>query len=74
MIDYDLRFSFSWVKTKLGHGVLSSLDFMDIDVEIYGCRVAKGSLKPGDHIYSWRTAYIYAHHGLPPLLVFICLK
>ncbi|XP_050382402.1 protein LEAD-SENSITIVE 1 [Argentina anserina] len=27
-------------------------------------RVAKGSLKPGDHIYSWRTAYIYAHHGI----------
>ncbi|KAM1735605.1 hypothetical protein ACFX12_014059 [Malus domestica] len=25
-------------------------------------RVDKGSLKPGDHIYSWRTAYIYAHH------------
>lgn len=21
-------------------------------------------LKPGDHIYSWRTAYIYAHHGI----------
>lgn len=27
-------------------------------------RVDKGSLKPGDHIYSWRTAYIYAHHGI----------
>ncbi|XP_024031038.1 uncharacterized protein LOC21394024 [Morus notabilis] len=27
-------------------------------------RVAKESLKPGDHIYSWRTAYIYAHHGI----------
>jgi len=21
-------------------------------------------LKPGDHIYSWRQAYVYAHHGL----------
>ncbi|XP_031280680.1 uncharacterized protein LOC116139150 [Pistacia vera] len=21
-------------------------------------------LKPGDHIYSWRQAYIYAHHGI----------
>ncbi|XP_031275752.1 uncharacterized protein LOC116134220, partial [Pistacia vera] len=28
------------------------------------CRVDKESLKPGDHIYSWRTAYIYAHHGI----------
>ncbi|XP_031384234.1 uncharacterized protein LOC116198059 [Punica granatum] len=27
-------------------------------------RVARESLKPGDHIYSWRTAYIYAHHGI----------
>ncbi|URE31237.1 hypothetical protein MUK42_03456 [Musa troglodytarum] len=27
-------------------------------------RIGKESLKPGDHIYSWRTAYIYAHHGL----------
>jgi hypothetical protein len=27
-------------------------------------RVARDSLKPGDHIYSWRTAYIYAHHGI----------
>ncbi|KAJ7971676.1 NC domain-containing protein-related [Quillaja saponaria] len=27
-------------------------------------RVKRESLKPGDHIYSWRTAYIYAHHGI----------
>lgn len=27
-------------------------------------RVQRDSLKPGDHIYSWRTAYIYAHHGI----------
>jgi len=27
-------------------------------------RVERGSLKPGDHIYSWRNAYIYAHHGI----------
>ncbi|KAG8374041.1 hypothetical protein BUALT_Bualt11G0089700 [Buddleja alternifolia] len=25
-------------------------------------RVNRSSLKPGDHIYSWRTAYIYSHH------------
>ncbi|CAK9322980.1 unnamed protein product [Citrullus colocynthis] len=27
-------------------------------------RVNREWLKPGDHIYSWRTAYIYAHHGI----------
>ncbi|KAG8374044.1 hypothetical protein BUALT_Bualt11G0090000 [Buddleja alternifolia] len=27
-------------------------------------RVNRSSLKPGDHIYSWRTAYIYSHHDL----------
>lgn len=27
-------------------------------------RIERDSLKPGDHIYSWRNAYIYAHHGI----------
>ncbi|KAL3642744.1 importin subunit beta-3 [Castilleja foliolosa] len=27
-------------------------------------RVDRSSLKPGDHIYSWHTAYVYAHHGI----------
>uniref|UniRef100_A0A1D1XW05 Lecithin retinol acyltransferase n=1 Tax=Anthurium amnicola TaxID=1678845 RepID=A0A1D1XW05_9ARAE len=27
-------------------------------------RIGRESLKLGDHIYSWRTAYIYAHHGI----------
>ncbi|KMZ70670.1 NC domain-containing protein-related [Zostera marina] len=27
-------------------------------------RIGKDKLKPGDHIYSWRTAYVYAHHGI----------
>ncbi|CAK9180768.1 unnamed protein product [Ilex paraguariensis] len=27
-------------------------------------RVDRDSLKPGDHIYSWRSVYIYAHHGI----------
>lgn len=26
--------------------------------------IERDDLKPGDHIYSWRTAYIYAHHGI----------
>ncbi|GKV00274.1 hypothetical protein SLEP1_g12991 [Rubroshorea leprosula] len=26
--------------------------------------ISRAELKPGDHIYSWRTSYIYAHHGI----------
>eukprot|EP00850_Spirogloea_muscicola_P000268 SM000001S04670 [mRNA] locus=s1:1666607:1668012:+ [translate_table: standard] len=27
-------------------------------------RVAEADLAPGDHIYSWRRGYLYAHHGI----------
>ncbi|XP_062231489.1 protein LEAD-SENSITIVE 1-like [Phragmites australis] len=27
-------------------------------------RIRKESLKAGDHIYSWRAAWVYAHHGI----------
>ncbi|KAM0030194.1 putative LRAT domain-containing protein [Helianthus debilis subsp. tardiflorus] len=27
-------------------------------------RVDRDELKPGDHIYTWRTAFTYAHHGI----------
>ncbi|PKA52677.1 hypothetical protein AXF42_Ash001658 [Apostasia shenzhenica] len=27
-------------------------------------RIQRDDLKPGDHVYSWRTAYLYAHHGV----------
>ncbi|CAM8941707.1 unnamed protein product [Rhodiola kirilowii] len=27
-------------------------------------KVERDLIKPGDHIYSWRSAYIYAHHGI----------
>ncbi|GKV20344.1 hypothetical protein SLEP1_g30483 [Rubroshorea leprosula] len=27
-------------------------------------KISREQLKPGDHIYSWRRAYIYAHHGI----------
>ncbi|XP_031474171.1 protein LEAD-SENSITIVE 1 [Nymphaea colorata] len=27
-------------------------------------RIDREVLKPGDHIYSWRKAYVYAHHGI----------
>ena len=26
-------------------------------------RVERSELKPGDHIYTWRAAYSYSHHG-----------
>ncbi|KAL4578313.1 hypothetical protein LXL04_014434 [Taraxacum kok-saghyz] len=31
---------------------------------LFSNRLDRESLKPGDHIYSWRAAYIYAHHGI----------
>jgi hypothetical protein len=27
-------------------------------------KIDREVLKPGDHIYSWRNAYLYGHHGL----------
>ncbi|KAI4967023.1 hypothetical protein ZWY2020_034436 [Hordeum vulgare] len=27
-------------------------------------RVERSELKPGDHIYTWRAAYSYSHHGI----------
>ncbi|XP_027933590.1 uncharacterized protein LOC114189081 [Vigna unguiculata] len=27
-------------------------------------KIHRVQLKPGDHIYTWRQAYIYAHHGI----------
>ncbi|KAB2611962.1 hypothetical protein D8674_019994 [Pyrus ussuriensis x Pyrus communis] len=27
-------------------------------------KIQRDLLKPGDHIYSWRHAYLYAHHGI----------
>ncbi|KAK3200253.1 hypothetical protein Dsin_023668, partial [Dipteronia sinensis] len=27
-------------------------------------KIDRQELKPGDHIYCWRTAFIYAHHGI----------
>lgn len=26
-------------------------------------KIQRDQLRPGDHIYSWRHAYLYAHHG-----------
>ncbi|KAJ3681511.1 hypothetical protein LUZ60_016000 [Juncus effusus] len=33
-------------------------------VGVLSNKIGKDELKPGDHIYSWRSAYIYAHHGI----------
>ncbi|EPS62845.1 hypothetical protein M569_11945, partial [Genlisea aurea] len=27
-------------------------------------RIGRDELKPGDHIYSWRNSYLFAHHGI----------
>ena len=32
-------------------------------------QISRDELKPGDHIYSWRRAYIYSHHGSIPSLL-----
>ncbi|KAK7392686.1 hypothetical protein VNO78_21130 [Psophocarpus tetragonolobus] len=44
----------------IGKGKRTTVTFMGL----LSNRVTRESLKPGDHIYSWRTAYIYAHHGI----------
>eukprot|EP00249_Psilotum_nudum_P002485 c15553_g2_i1 orf=2-439(-) len=31
---------------------------------LFSNRIDRKDLKPGDHIYSWRVAYAYAHHGI----------
>ncbi|KAI9073123.1 hypothetical protein K1719_044900 [Acacia pycnantha] len=31
---------------------------------LFSNRIDREELKPGDHIYSWREAHIYAHHGI----------
>lgn len=31
---------------------------------LFSHKITRDDLKPGDHIYSWRNAYIYSHHGI----------
>ncbi|KAK1295318.1 hypothetical protein QJS10_CPA16g01827 [Acorus calamus] len=31
---------------------------------VFSNKIGREELKPGDHIYSWRIAYIYSHHGI----------
>ncbi|KAL9233038.1 hypothetical protein vseg_008081 [Gypsophila vaccaria] len=31
---------------------------------VFSNKITRDELKQGDHIYSWRTAYIYSHHGI----------
>nr|XP_043631279.1 protein LEAD-SENSITIVE 1-like [Erigeron canadensis] len=32
--------------------------------QILSNKIDISQIKPGDHIYSWRTAWLYAHHGI----------
>ncbi|KAF3433993.1 hypothetical protein FNV43_RR25096 [Rhamnella rubrinervis] len=31
---------------------------------VLSSRIQRKQLRIGDHIYTWRRAYIYAHHGI----------
>ncbi|KNA08834.1 hypothetical protein SOVF_159220 [Spinacia oleracea] len=31
---------------------------------VFSNKISKDTLKQGDHIYSWRNAYLYSHHGI----------
>ncbi|KAG2238813.1 hypothetical protein Bca52824_091984 [Brassica carinata] len=31
---------------------------------LFSNNISRDNLKPGDHIYAWRNAYIYSHHGI----------
>ncbi|KAG2333808.1 hypothetical protein Bca52824_004988 [Brassica carinata] len=33
-------------------------------IGLFSNKISKDDLKPGDHIYSWRRAYIYSHQGI----------
>ncbi|GER37040.1 NC domain-containing family protein [Striga asiatica] len=33
-------------------------------VGVLSNKIGRDELKPGDHIYSWRYSYLYAHHGI----------
>lgn len=35
----------------------------DLRMGVLSNKIERDELKPGDHIYSWRAAYVYAHHG-----------
>ncbi|KAF8097935.1 hypothetical protein N665_0279s0064 [Sinapis alba] len=31
---------------------------------LFSKKISRDDLKPGDHVYAWRNAYIYSHHGI----------
>ncbi|VVB14723.1 unnamed protein product [Arabis nemorensis] len=37
--------------------------FLD-KIGLFSNQISRDDLKAGDHIYSWRTAFVYAHHGI----------
>lgn len=61
--------AFSFVFSSL-YGMVLITVFAFVNVCGFGgFRIDRGRLKAGDHIYSWRTAYVYAHHGAYFLLL-----
>lgn len=62
--------AFSFFSSSL-YGMVLNTVFAFVNVcGFVGFRIDRGSLKAGDHIYSWRTAYVYAHHGASSLLYY----
>lgn len=43
-----------------------------IKMEVLSNKIDRRQLKPGDHIYVWRQAYLYAHHGYLFFILFLC--
>ncbi|KAJ0937227.1 hypothetical protein HanRHA438_Chr03g0139781 [Helianthus annuus] len=36
-------------------------------------KVNRDEIKSGDHIYAWRTLFIYSHHGIPITVYPFCV-
>ncbi|KAF3433995.1 hypothetical protein FNV43_RR25098 [Rhamnella rubrinervis] len=62
-----MSFSCSMLGSNLKHkmGVMWNM----ICRAVYSTKIEREQLKPGDHIYTWRSGYSYSHHGLLLLLL-----
>ncbi|CAA7042447.1 unnamed protein product [Microthlaspi erraticum] len=46
-------------------GLAALLPFLFLEkMGLLSNKISRDELKPGDHIYSWRNAYLYSHHGI----------
>lgn len=43
---------------------LGSLSEIEIEMGLLSHKVEKTEIAAGDHIYTWRAAFAYSHHGL----------